>query len=106
MAEYPTALEIRSGLTDEALEALVDGLPSYSTSPVTLVKLDLPSVTPSILAAYAMLVEAVQAEYPTAKATTDTITRQKTHDELETEAIQSEQSRVYYERQANEKAAE
>lgn len=104
MANYPTHDEILSNLTADELTALVDKLPSYHTAPVTLVKLDLPTVTPYIMSAYASLIEAVQAEYPTATATPGEITRPQTRAELEEHAVQSEQSRVYDERRKAEQA--
>jgi hypothetical protein len=98
MADYPTPQEIRDSLTTEALAALVADLPSYSTAPITLVNLDLPSVTPEIVVAYGALIKAVRTEYPTATASPVAITRPQTRDELEGHAIQGEQTRVYHER--------
>lgn len=104
MAQYPTAQEIRESLTADELAEEVINLPSYHTSPVNLVSLDFPVITPEILMAWAHLVAAVKDEYPTATATVAAITRPKTPEELESAAISTVQARVYARRQADEKA--
>jgi uncharacterized protein YejL (UPF0352 family) len=105
MAKYPTTQEIRNMLTDEQVAELLADLPSYHRSPVDLVNLALKNVTPEILTAYAALVKAVRAEYPTATATTTAISRPKTDAELLELALQSEVSAEYSRRLDAEKAA-
>jgi hypothetical protein len=95
MAHYPTTEEIVATLDADTLAALVASLPSYHTSPVDIVTLNLPTVTPEILTAFAALIKAVRAEYPTATATTSAISRPKTQDELVALAVQPMQSETY-----------
>lgn len=103
MAHYPTVEEIAATMTDEQIAKAIADLPSYHTSPVDIVTLALPTVTPEIMVAWGSFISAIKAEYPSATASPTAISRPRTHDELLGLALQSEISRVYSENVEAEK---
>lgn len=106
MAKYRTVEEMRGILSDDEITALTNKAKSNAYMVTdTLVNYSGDEWSPDVMAAFANLAMAIQADMPDSdvRIKGTAITRRKTDAEIESDALQAEASTRYYAEQQAEK---